>query len=186
MTFLSDMLKIERKFGYLNIVFSLALLLFFYICILLFTLYEKYVSFKNKDLIEINATIKKINSIDTKSFLGIKYYNCNCDITYKVGGKIYNNTKDISLSFEPNIGDIGKILYEPTDPNIFTVEHPILKQLGNVTSFIFSKTGLAFSIILIGLYAISYIRRNNKYFQIIMGLQFFGYLYSLISYLMLS
>ena len=186
MSFLIDMLKVERKFGYLNIVFSLALLLLFYVCVLFFKIYDKYVSFKNKNFIKTNATIKKINSIDTKSFFGIKYYNCNCNITYKVGRKVYNNTKQFSLSFNPNVGDIGEILYDPTDPNIFTVVHPIIKLLSGVTSLIFTKLGIISSLLIIGMYVTIYIYRNNYYIQTIAGLQFFGYLYSLIKFVMLS
>ena len=160
--------KAERKFGYYMINTKIILFTLLVLGILIYIAYEKYIYWKHRNFIKIDAKIEKINSISTQSFFTVKYYNCQCIISYKVGGKKYKTTTTFSLPFKPKVDDVGQIYYKQTDPNVIIVSPQITELFRKVIPIALLVGAIPATIIVILLY----IFRNNKYLQTYVGLQY--------------
>jgi hypothetical protein len=183
----NDILQSERKVGYYMIHINLLLSLIIMICILILFIHYKYNTlWKYKNFIKINARLKKIYNTTTSTFFGMTYYNTKADITYVIGSKKYNTTTTFNLSTKPKVGDIGQILYNPSDPMKIFVTHQFTEMLMKLYSTIFLYTEFKASFVILLLNSIFYFYRNNKYLQTVFGLQIFLYLYRLLSKFMPS
>lgn len=174
--------KIERKIGYYMIISKIIILAVFFLGIIIYMAYDKYVSWKHRNFIKINAKIKKINNISPLSFFTVKYYKCQAVINYNVDGKKYKTSTTFNLPFKPKVGDDGKIYYNPSDPNNIIVPHQISEMLRKVIPISLLIGSIPATLIIIFMY----IFRNNKYFQTLVGLGIIGWLRLLIKIIRLS
>jgi hypothetical protein len=188
MSSFNEIWKAERKLGYYLLHLNLLVSLIFVTCALLYLLYDRYILWKQRDFIKINARLTKIYNSSTSTFIGTTYYNCQANITYVIGSKKYNTTANFNLSFKPKIGDVGQILYNPSDPTQIIVTHQFTEMVRGIYSTLFSLngTGLKIFIPLIILLNIMYFYRNNKYLQTLFGLQIIGYVHTLLDMFMPS
>tara|TARA_Y100000741_G_scaffold258009_1_gene199013 strand:- start:250 stop:819 length:570 start_codon:yes stop_codon:yes gene_type:complete len=186
MTLLNDVWKVERKFGYYIILLNILISVIYIIGLLLFMLYDKYKSLKNRNFIEINARIKNIDNISTSKIFGIKIYNCKANIVYMVGNKKYNKTTTFNLLFRPKVNDVGQILYDPRDPNKFIVPHQFTTMLKQIVTKIFVFETLKYAVLFGLINTLCYVYRHNKYLQTLFGLQIFGFLHTVLHYIMPS
>ena len=160
--------KAERKFGYYIIITKIIVFALLFLGILIYIAYDKYISWQHRNFIKIDAKIEKINNMSTQSFFTMTYYKSECVINYIANGTNYKKTTTFNLPFKPKVGDVGQILYDPTNPNNIIVPHQITQMLRKVIPIAILIGAIPAMIII----SLMYLFRNNKYFQTYIGLQY--------------